>query len=114
MLGLYRGANAGAEDYPMPARRASIALAVQATPSSRASSCCNSRARWRKRGSPARARMLAARASALRLLNRCVAGLTPSCYSVRPQAGWSAKNATTTVDGMPWCSVVAVVPAPPW
>lgn len=45
VMGLRRGAHPAAVDHRMPARRASIAPAVEFTPSSRASRCCNSRAR---------------------------------------------------------------------
>ena len=45
VMGLRRGAHPAAVDHRMPARRASIAPALEFTPSSRASRCCNSRAR---------------------------------------------------------------------
>lgn len=45
VMGLQRGAHAAAVDHRMPEKRASIAPAVEVTLSSRASRCCNSRAR---------------------------------------------------------------------
>lgn len=77
----------GVDQRPAATSCASIAAAVQDTPSSRASHCLSCWARRQKRFSLASSWMLAARASALRVLSRCVAGLTPSRSSVRPQTG---------------------------